>query len=243
MWGRSHRDDDADEERASLLGAGGTTSYERAAAAAQGLKSWGSTRLGLAAAPPPPPPPGCCPELSYTTRLTGFAFCFVLGCLLSLTSMGSFPRLLLGNPLPFAFKYTLGNILSICSYGFLVGPQRQCAGLFAVERRYATLLFLGSLVATMYCVFHLQSYTLTMICIIVQFLSMVYCACDCPRARAAADARARWSPPPFALTARAPSSLSSTRRRHELLALRTGLDAVRTAAAPAILTFTPRRGP
>ena len=106
----------------------------------------------------------------------GFAFCFLMGTVLSITSLGSFTGVLLGNPVPFAFKYTLGNLLSLCSYGFLVGPERQCAGMFAIERRYSTLLYLGSLVATLYCVFQLQSYVLTLACIVVQFVSMVHYA-------------------------------------------------------------------
>ena len=35
-------------------------------------------------------------------------------------------QLFLGNPTPFAFKYTLGNLLSLGSTTFLVGPKRQC---------------------------------------------------------------------------------------------------------------------
>lgn len=73
--------------------------------------------------PEPPPDPACalcnrycpCPKLSYSTRLMGFAVCFLLGFILSLSSLMSFTQLLLGNPRPFATKYTLGNAISIAS--------------------------------------------------------------------------------------------------------------------------------
>lgn len=77
----------------------------------------------LAAAAEPPPDPACalcarycpCPGLSYSTRLVGFAVCFLLGFVLSLASLTSLTQLLLGNPRPFATKYTLGNLISLCS--------------------------------------------------------------------------------------------------------------------------------
>jgi hypothetical protein len=151
-----------DEERQSLLG----DLSDRPKAALGVLRN----KLGLAQKPPPPP--GCCPELSYTTRLVGFAFCFGLGWLLSLTSFSSFAALLLGNPLPFAFKYTLGNLLSLCSYCFLVGPRRQCTGMFAPERRLITFAYLGSLLGALLCIFYLRSKLLIMVAVGVQFVAM-----------------------------------------------------------------------
>ena len=38
---------------------------------------------------------------------------------------GHVHQLLLGNPMPFALKYTLGNLLSLGASSFLVGPARQ----------------------------------------------------------------------------------------------------------------------
>jgi hypothetical protein len=34
-------------------------------------------------------------------------------------------KLIAGNPAPFVFLYSSGNILSLMSSGFLSGPQRQ----------------------------------------------------------------------------------------------------------------------
>ena len=81
----------------------------------------------------------------------GFGFCFILGTLLSLTSLSSFGAVLLGNPAPFAFKYTVGNVLSLCSYCFLVGPANQCSGMFAKSRWFITVSYLASFGATLVC--------------------------------------------------------------------------------------------
>ena len=172
-------DEEEDEERATLLG--GAKSAARAAApAAAALKA----KLGLAPKPPPPPatclerwcPCSCCPELSYTTRLGGFLFCFMLGWFLSLTSLTSFGEVLLGNPMPFAFKYTVGNVLSLCSYTFLVGPARQCSGMCSAERRIGTIFYLGSFCATLVSVFYLRSRPLTVLALVVQFVAMAHSA-------------------------------------------------------------------
>jgi hypothetical protein len=50
----------------------------------------------------------------------------------------------------------VGNVLSLGSYCFLVGPERQCKGMFAPERRNSTIAYLGSLVATLVCIFYLR---------------------------------------------------------------------------------------
>lgn len=162
----SRQVEEDDEEQQSLLGS-----------TASSLKA----RLGLAPPPPPPPPKTCVQrvtqlEMSYTTRLGGFAFCFILGWMLSLTSFTSFGALLLGNPLPFAFKYTIGNALSMCSFCFLQGPARQLRGMCSSERRVSTLCYLLSLAATLYCVFSLRSKLLSIVCIAAQFLAAAYYA-------------------------------------------------------------------
>ena len=140
------------------------------------------SRLGLTPAPPPPPRTclegildrvfSCFPALSYTTRLAGFFFFFILGVMLSITSLSSFGSVLLGNPGPFAFKYTVGNLLSIFSMCFLSGPQKQCAGMCSKARRGATLMYAGSLIATLVCVFYLRSWLLTMVAVAAQFIAM-----------------------------------------------------------------------
>ena len=116
----------------------------------------------------------CCPALSYTQRLYGCAGCVVLGTFLSLTSLGSLAQLILGNPIPFATKYTLGNLLSLGAAAFLVGPSRQCRGMFAPQRRTASLLYLGSMTGTLLTVFYLKGALLALVFIVLQFLALTW---------------------------------------------------------------------
>jgi hypothetical protein len=169
--GASASREEEDEERATLLG-GSKTSLN---AVKEGVKA----RLGLATPEPPDPNRWCArcrPELSMTTRLAGFFFCFSLGLLLSFTSLTSFGEVLLGNPMPFAFKLTVGNVLSMVSYTFLVGPERHCRGMCSKERRLATVVYLTSFAATLGCVFYLHSRFLTLVALSFQFGAMAYSA-------------------------------------------------------------------
>ena len=93
---------------------------------------------------------------------------------LSLTSMVSLTSLMLGNPMPFAIKYTVGNLLSISASGFLVGPGRLCGAMFAAERRVASLIYIGSLLTTLGCIFYLHQRLLTTLSLGVQTCAMVW---------------------------------------------------------------------
>ena len=145
-----------------------------------GPSTWDAWKARVA--PPPPKPSRCSclcrrlPTLSYRQRLTGFAICFCLGLLLSLTSLTSFSAILVGNPMPFAFKYTFGNVLSMGASSFLVGPVKQCEDMFAPVRRVASLLYVASLGTTLLCIFYLHNKLLTTISMCLQLFAMVwYC--------------------------------------------------------------------
>jgi hypothetical protein len=141
------------------------------------LRQAASSRLGMGPKPPPTRLEracSCCPALTYQQRLVGFVMCFAAGMVLSLTSLFSFTSLLLGNPTPFALKYTLGNLLAMGASSFLVGPVKQCTDMFAPERRVATLLYAGSLLATLTCIFYLHSKLLTFVAICCQLCAMVW---------------------------------------------------------------------
>ena len=80
------------------------------------------------------------------------------------------------NPLPFAFKYTLGNVLSMGSFCFLQGPARQLQGMCSADRRVCTFCYLLSLALTLYFVFALQSKVLTVLGIAAQMVAAVFYA-------------------------------------------------------------------
>ncbi|XP_076205614.1 vesicle transport protein SFT2B isoform X2 [Aptenodytes patagonicus] len=80
-------------------------------------------------------------SLGWGTRVKGFIACFAIGCLCSL--LGScllwVPRK--GLTL-FAVFYTLGNIASIGSTLFLMGPMKQLKRMFEPTRLIATIVML-----------------------------------------------------------------------------------------------------
>ena len=116
----------------------------------------------------------CLPSLTKGQRLLGFAVCFLFGGLLSLSALSSLPALLLGNPAPFAFKYTFGNLLSLASSSFLVGPEKQCRDMLAAERRTASLLYMGALAGTLTSVFILKWQIISFFFVVIQFCALTW---------------------------------------------------------------------
>lgn len=114
----------------------------------------------------------------------GFVICLTTGILLSLSSMFSFAKLILGFPRDFAIKYTLGNVLAICSTGFLIGPGRQARNMASSSRWIAALVYLAAMVMTLVSAFKIQIGLVTVACIVVQFCAMVwYCMSYIPFGR------------------------------------------------------------
>ena len=116
----------------------------------------------------------CCPVLTYQQRMLGFAICFAFGGLLSLSALSSIGSIFLGNPAPFAVKYTMGNLLSIGSSSFLVGPAKQCRDMLAPERAAASLIYLVTLLGTLLSVFVLKVQLLSLLCVIAQFSALTW---------------------------------------------------------------------
>eukprot|EP00555_Chaetoceros_dichaeta_P002879 CAMPEP_0198249974 /NCGR_PEP_ID=MMETSP1447-20131203/1321_1 /TAXON_ID=420782 /ORGANISM="Chaetoceros dichaeta, Strain CCMP1751" /LENGTH=174 /DNA_ID=CAMNT_0043934727 /DNA_START=308 /DNA_END=829 /DNA_ORIENTATION=- len=89
------------------------------------------------------------PSLSFQERLGGCIGCMILGYALSFGSFFRFKSLLHGNsPIPFILFATMGNVISLCGSCFLSGPQTQINKMWHPSRRYATGLYVGSLVVT-----------------------------------------------------------------------------------------------
>lgn len=99
-------------------------------------------------------------SLSWSTRIKGFIACFAIGILCSLlgTVLLWVPRK--GLHL-FAVFYTFGNIASIGSTIFLMGPVKQLKRMFEPTRLIATIMVLwhNKGLALIFCI--LQSLALT----------------------------------------------------------------------------------
>ena len=88
---------------------------------------------------------GCIPSLTWTQRWYGFCTCFVIGSIISLLSSISLAK---GDIPSFAFLYTLGNVISLCSTGVVWGPKNQCKKMFHKTRAIATSMYLLCIIAT-----------------------------------------------------------------------------------------------
>ena len=93
---------------------------------------------------------------------------------LSLSALGSLGGLLLGNPAPFAFKYTFGNLLALGSSSFLVGPAKQCRDMLTPERRTASIVYFVTLFGTLWSVFVLKWRLVSFACVILQFGALTW---------------------------------------------------------------------
>lgn len=109
--------------------------------------------------------------LSWSTRLKAFAACFVLGMVF--TFCGTF-ALFMSNITKFAVFYTIGNIISLASTCFLMGPFNQLKKMFASTRIIATILVFVMLGLTLFSSFYLKKAALSLIFIVLQFLALTW---------------------------------------------------------------------
>lgn len=110
--------------------------------------------------------------LSWSTRIKGFCICFVVGILFSF--LGSLAMFLPRGIILFAVFYTMGNILSMASTCFLMGPVNQIKKMFDSTRVIATLIVMVTFVLTIIAACVLHKAGLTLILIIVQSLAMTW---------------------------------------------------------------------
>ncbi|CEG42566.1 vesicle transport protein [Plasmopara halstedii] len=118
-----------------------------------------------------------CPSLSYHERFIGCITCFLLGFILSLGSTFRLAKLMHGNPAPFAIAYTIGNILSIGSTTFFVGPWKQMQTMFHTKRRYSAVFYVSFIFVTLLlCFSHHIHHRLffVLISLLVQFMALIW---------------------------------------------------------------------
>ncbi|XP_018570892.1 vesicle transport protein SFT2A [Anoplophora glabripennis] len=110
--------------------------------------------------------------LSWSTRIKGFLICFIIGILLSF--LGSFALFLNRGLTVFAVFYTLGNVVSILSTCFLMGPFNQIKKMFASTRLIATIIVLVSFTMTLLSALVFHKAGLALLFIIIQSLAMTW---------------------------------------------------------------------
>jgi len=121
--------------------------------------------------------------MTYKQRLIGFGSCLGLALLFCHLSMLFLPSLAV-IPAGFAVPYTFGNILAVCSTGFLVGPLRQLKMMLNPTRIIASIIYVLALALTLVAAFVLDSKFLVLVAVIVQFCAIIwYCLSYIPFAR------------------------------------------------------------
>ncbi|GAA6100802.1 hypothetical protein Q7C36_005407 [Tachysurus vachellii] len=111
--------------------------------------------------------------LGWGTRVKAFIACFVLGVACSI--LGS---CLLWVPrkgiILFAVFYTFGNIASLLSTTFLMGPLKQLKKMFDKTRALATAVMITCLVLTLCSAFWWKIPGLVVLFCILQFLALTW---------------------------------------------------------------------
>ncbi|XP_037681338.1 vesicle transport protein SFT2B isoform X1 [Choloepus didactylus] len=112
-------------------------------------------------------------SLSWSTRIKGFIACFAVGILCSLLG-----TLLLWVPRKgltlFAVFYTIGNIASLGSTIFLMGPMKQLKRMFEPTRLIATIVMLLCFALTLCSAFWWHNKGLALIFCILQSLALTW---------------------------------------------------------------------
>lgn len=120
---------------------------------------------------------GCHVTLSWKERMLGWSFCFGLGFIISFGSTLRLMKLLHGNPAPFALMYSIGNILSLFSTAFFVGPWKQLRSMFHEKRRFSAIFYIVFIIITLVLCFspHVPvRLALVVVSILCQFSALVW---------------------------------------------------------------------
>ncbi|XLV02660.1 hypothetical protein S245_016997, partial [Arachis hypogaea] len=74
----------------------------------------------------------------------------------------------------FAVAFTLGNLLSLGSTAFLIGPKRQFTMMLDPVRIYATAIYIASMIIALFCALYVHNKLLTLLAIILEFGALIW---------------------------------------------------------------------
>ncbi|KAL5539191.1 hypothetical protein UlMin_044348 [Ulmus minor] len=107
--------------------------------------------------------------LSTKQRFYGFAICLAAGITCTLLSL-----IVFFNPIKFGITFTLGNLLSLGSTAFLIGPKRQVTMMLDPARIYATAIYLASIIIALFSALYVHNKLLTLLAIILEFGALIW---------------------------------------------------------------------
>ncbi|KAM9797642.1 SFT2 domain containing 2a [Syngnathus typhle] len=111
--------------------------------------------------------------LGWGTRVKGFIACFVIGgvCAILGVCLLFIPRI---GIILFIVFYTFGNICTLASTMFLMGPMKQLKRMCDKTRALATTIMITCLVLTLCAAFWWKNFGLALLFVILQVLSFTW---------------------------------------------------------------------
>ena len=123
----------------------------------------------------PEEPDSLFPSLTLKQRIYGWFTSYLIGCLITLASFGSFRNMIHGRSMKFAVLYTIGNLLSLFSTMFLVGPKKQWEMMVDLKRRLTSCVYLGSMIVTLILAIDYPEHKLgILVSVIVQWMALFW---------------------------------------------------------------------
>lgn len=120
------------------------------------------------------PNPSMCPDLDLKTRILGFIITLILGFIMMIGSVAQIFSLVLGGQAWFAMWFTVGNIVSLSSTFFLMGPKKQCENMLNPVRATVSFVLLGSMISTVVLALLGISKILILVSIGIQFCALTW---------------------------------------------------------------------
>ncbi|KAF4112303.1 SFT2 domain containing 2a [Onychostoma macrolepis] len=111
--------------------------------------------------------------LGWGTRVKGFLVCMVIGVVCTILGVCCLfiPKI---GVIIFIVFYTFGNLCSLVSTMFLMGPVKQLKRMCDKTRAFATVVMLACLVLTLCAAFWWKIFALTLLFVILQVLAFAW---------------------------------------------------------------------
>jgi cellulose synthase/poly-beta-1,6-N-acetylglucosamine synthase-like glycosyltransferase len=114
-----------------------------------------------------------CFGLSKFQRYSAFFLCNAFALLCYVLALWTLPFVILA-PQKFTLSYTMGGLLSLVSFGFLSGWRAHFNHLISESRRAITAAYIGTLFLTLWAVFFVKNYFLTILFLVIQLITVVW---------------------------------------------------------------------
>lgn len=113
-------------------------------------------------------------EMTWTQRIIGFVMSLTIGFIFLSFTFIYLPTIIVGTAAKFAISYAMTNICFILSSLFLLGPVKQFQSMMNEGRWIASLIYIITLVLTLYTSYAIRSFYIVLPCLLIQILSLLY---------------------------------------------------------------------